>query len=248
MFGREDVDRVAPDSEGPAREFHVGAPVLHTDDLPDQIALGLPIARTQDEAHLGVALGRADAVNRRDRRHDDGVAPLENRLRCRKPHLFDVFVHRSILLDEEIPRRHVGFRLIEVVVGNEVFDGVLREEVAHLGIGLSGERLVGRKDDCRHPFARNHIRHRVGLSRSRHPEERLVHEPVLHAPAERLNRLGLVACRGKGFMKDEGRIRIGDDLQGKSLTKKTDGNRLILRKAPGAEKLKVKTRILKYQQ
>ena len=120
------------------------------------------------------------------------------------PHLFDMFIDGRILLDEEVPRRHVGFRLIEVVVGNKVFDGVLREEVAHLGIGLRGKRFVGCKNNCRNALPRDHICHRVGLSRTRHAEKGLVHEPVLHPLAERLNRLRLVARRGKGFMKDEG--------------------------------------------
>ena len=104
------------------------------------------LLQVQDHA---VVFGRvADAVDRRYCRHDHAVRPLEDGLGRRQPHLLDVLVDRRILLDVEIARRNVGFRLVVVVVGDEVLDRVVREEFAELGVELRGERLVGRDHDA----------------------------------------------------------------------------------------------------
>jgi predicted nucleic acid-binding OB-fold protein len=64
-----------------------------------------------------VIFGRiADTVDRRHRRHDHHVAPLQQALGGRQPHLLDVLVDRRVLLDEQVALRHVGFGLVVVVV------------------------------------------------------------------------------------------------------------------------------------
>ena len=135
----------------------------------------------------------ADAVDARDGRDDDRVAALEQRLGRREPHLLDVLVDARVLLDVEVARRDVGLGLVVVVVGDEVLDRVLGEELAQLGVELRGERLVRREDERRPAEARDHVRHRVGLARAGHAEQRLEGEPVAHAFGELVDRLGLVA-------------------------------------------------------
>ena len=212
MFCGEDVDRVAANAECAAHEVRVGAAVLHLDELRDEPALVLPVALAKDEPHLGVALGLADAVDRRDGGDDDRVAALENGLGGGKTHLLDVLVDGRVLLDEEVACGDVGLGLVEVVVGDEVLDGVLREEVAHFSVGLRGERLVGRHDEGGDAEPRDDVRHRVGLARTRHAEQRLEHDAVLKPLGERLDGRGLIARRRKGLVKDEGRVGISDDL------------------------------------
>ena len=170
VFGREDVDRVAPHAEGSAHELGVGAAVLHANELRDELPLRAGVSAPENAAHFRVAFGRADAVDGGNRRHDDRVAALENRLCRRETHLLDVLVHRRVLFDEEVARGHVGLGLIEVVVGDEVLDGVLREELAHFRIGLRGERLVRREDDGGHARSGDDVGHRIGLPRPRHAE------------------------------------------------------------------------------
>ena len=74
-------------------------------------------------------------------------------------------VHRGIFFNEKVARWNVGLRLIEVVVGNEILHCVFGKEIAHLGIGLRGQRLIGRKDDGRHPLTSNDVGHREGFAR-----------------------------------------------------------------------------------
>ena len=106
---------------------------------------------------LGVHLGRTEAVDRRDRRDDDHVAAGEQRARGRVAQPVDLVVDRAVLLDVRVGRREVRLGLVVVVVGDEVLDPVLREQLAELGRELRGEGLVRRQ----------HQRRPVAPSRSR---------------------------------------------------------------------------------
>ena len=61
----------------------------------------------------------------------------------------DVLVSGRVLLDVEVGLRDVRLRLVVVVVGDEVFDGVRGEELAELVAELGGERLVVRDHERR---------------------------------------------------------------------------------------------------
>jgi hypothetical protein len=80
-------------------------------------------------------------------RHDEHVPPLEERLGSGEPELVDLLVARGLLLDVRVALGNVGLGLVVVVVGDEVLDGVCREEGAELLVELRGERLVVRKDE-----------------------------------------------------------------------------------------------------
>ena len=112
-----------------------------------------------------------------------------------------MLVDARILLDVEVLRRHVGFGLIVIVVGHEVLDRVVGEELAHLGIELRGERLVGCHDEGRAAEPGDDMGHGVGLARAGDPEERLEGEAIAHAGDELFDRLRLVASRGKQFVQ-----------------------------------------------
>src|SRR4028118_2293387 len=91
-----------------------------------------------------VLLGSSEAVERRDARHHDRVAPGEQAARGRVPEPVDVLVDLGVLLDKGVRTRDVRLRLVVVVVGDEVLYGVVREEVGELAGELGRERLVVR--------------------------------------------------------------------------------------------------------
>jgi hypothetical protein len=75
---REDVEHVAADPEGPAREIVVVAIVVDPDELPDQVVTVERRARLQEDRLARVLLRRADAVDAADRcDHDDIAARQE---------------------------------------------------------------------------------------------------------------------------------------------------------------------------
>ena len=151
VLGREHVDHVAAHAEGAAAEIELASRVLHRHETREDIALRHLLALPQVQDHAVVFRRIADTVDARHGRHDDHVAPLEQRLRRRQAHLFDVVVDGRVLLDVKIARRYVRFRLVIVVIRNEVFDRIVREELAKLGVELRGERLVRREHERRPP-------------------------------------------------------------------------------------------------
>src|SRR5690348_3310334 len=211
VFGGEDVEHVTAHAERAAPEIELGALVLHLGEALDRVTLRQAIALAQMQDHA-VVFGRvADTVNCGDGAHDDAVGPLEDRFRGRQPHLLDMLVDRAVLLYVEVARRDIRLGLIVVVVRDEILDGVVREELAELGIELRGERLVRREHECGPAASRDHVRHRVRLARSRHAEERLERQAVVQAFGELFYRVRLVAGRIERLVQLVGAVRILDD-------------------------------------
>ena len=77
--------------------------------------------------------------------------------------------------------RHIGLRLVVVVIGHKVLHRISGEELPHLGVQLSRQGLVGRQNQCRAAEPRDDIGHGEGLARTRHPEQCLKREPVFDA-------------------------------------------------------------------
>ena len=192
-IGRVHVDDLAAHAVGAALQLDVVARVLDLGQPPQNTALVDLVADHQVQQHLEVGIRVAEAVDRRHRSDDHRVTALHQRLGRRQPHLLDVLVDRRILLDEGIRGRHVGFRLVIIVVGDEVLHRVAREEFLHLAVELSRQRLVVRHDDRRALQPLDQAGYREGLARAGDPEQRLVHEPVADALHQRIDRLRLVA-------------------------------------------------------
>ncbi|KAF1858232.1 hypothetical protein Lal_00014732 [Lupinus albus] len=211
VLGREDVDRVAAHAERAAREVHFVARVLHLDQARDDVALCHLVARAQREDHLVVLARITDTVDGRHGRDDDDVAPFHQRLRARQAHLLDVLVDRRVLFDEQVALRHVRFRLVVIVVRDKILDGILREEFAELRIQLGREGLVRGEHDGGTARAGDHVGHRVRLAGTGHAEQRLVHQAVLDAFHQALDRRGLVARGREGLVQLERGVRERDD-------------------------------------
>ena len=198
--GREDLDRVAAHAERAADEVHVAALVLLGDEIGEQRALVEPVADLHLEGHGGVGLDRADTVDAGHRGDDDDVVALQQRARRRVAHAVDLLVDRGFLLDKGVGARDVGLRLVVVVVGDEILDRVVREELLELGIELRGERLVGREDQRRALRLLDHLGHGEGLAGAGDAEQHLGAVVLADAGDEIADGGRLVA----------GRLEIGD--------------------------------------
>ncbi len=199
LVGGEHLDRVAADAELVAREPEVVALVLQLDEPAEDRSLVVLLALVEHEQLLGVVLGRTEAVDRRHRRHDDHVAAGQQRARGRVAQPVDLVVDRRVLLDVGVGRRDVRLGLVVVVVGDEVLDPVLREQLPELGGELRGQRLVGRQHERRPVRLRDHVGDRERLARAGDAEQRL--EPVAplrrRRPATRSPRAGRPRARGR---------------------------------------------------
>ena len=170
---RLDLDEVALHPKAAAPEDGVVAHVLALDELAQHLVAVVRLPHLEHQHALAPLLGRAEAVDARDRGDDDDVAPREERRRRRQPKARDVVVPRRVLLDVEVGLRDVRLGLEVVVVRDEVLDGVVREELAELVAELGREGLVVRDDERGALELLDRPRHRGRLARPGRAEDRL---------------------------------------------------------------------------
>ena len=72
-----------------------------------------------------------------------------SRARVAMAHPVDLLVDRAFLLDEGVGARHIGFRLVIIVIGHEIFHGVVREKVLELAVKLRRQVLFGARIEGR---------------------------------------------------------------------------------------------------
>ena len=126
LVGGHDLDHVAPHAEGAALQLVVVAVVAGLHEAREQVPPVEGVALPDEEQHPVVGLGRAEAVDAGDGRHDQDVAALEEAPGRGEAQPVDLLVDRGLLLDVGVRLRHVGLGLVVVVVGDEVLDGVAR--------------------------------------------------------------------------------------------------------------------------
>ena len=195
LGGGLELQRVAADTEAGPGERGVVALVLEVDQVAQHGVAPVLAAGPQLEHGRAVVDRGAEAVDARDRGHDDDVATLEQGVRRGVAEPVDLVVARRVLLDVGVAPGQVRLGLVVVEVADEVLDGVLGEELAELGVELGGERLVVGQDQRRLVVIGDRPGERGGLARARRPEQRLVADAVGQTRAEPLDGGRLVAGR-----------------------------------------------------
>ena len=201
-----DLQRVAAHAEARAGEVVVVALVLHLDEAARQLLPVQPRAPRDALDEREVLGGRAQAVDARDGGDDEHVPPRHQRAGRRVAELVYLVVDVRLLLDIRVGRGDVRLRLVVVVVGDEVLDGVLGEEVAELLGQLGCERLVGRDDERGLLDGLDGLGHGVRLAGAGDAEEGLVAHAAAYAVGEPVDGLRLVAAR----------LEVGDDAKRRS--------------------------------
>ena len=114
------------------------------------------------------------------------------------PQSVDVVVSGRVLLDVEVGLRDVRLGLVVVVVGDEVLDRVVGEELAELVAELRRQRLVVGDHERRLLHLLDRPRHRRRLAGAGCAEERLEPVSAVEAGGELLDRERLVGGRAVG--------------------------------------------------
>ena len=142
LVHREDLEGVTTHPKGAAGAREVIPHVLHFNQFVQQVVASPLLPDSQLEHRVNVFLRRAEAVDGRDRRNHDDVAPGQQGVGGRIAKPLDFLVEAGILLDEGVGLWYVGLGLVVVVVADEVLDRIGREELPQLGRILGGQRLV----------------------------------------------------------------------------------------------------------
>ena len=190
-----DLHRVAADAEHVALEGDVVAVIADLHELAQQLVARVLPPLPQGDDHVRVVDGVAQSVDARDGRDDDHVAPLEERRRGAVAQALNLGVDGGVLFNKGIRVGDVRLGLVVVVVGDEVFDGVIRKKRAELLAQLRRERLVVRQHERRPLDLLDDLGHGIGLAAAGHAQQHLLTQAVLQPLGQRLDRLRLVAAR-----------------------------------------------------
>src|SRR5437660_7754255 len=107
----------------------------------------------------------------------------------------DLVVDRRVLLDVRVARWQVRLGLVVVVIGDEIFDPVLRKQLPELVGQLGGQRLVRSDDQRRLLDLLDRPRDGGALPGTGDAEQRLETVAAVDALGERGDRVGLVSSR-----------------------------------------------------
>ena len=212
LVGWPDLQDVTAQAESAAGQI-VGRPlVLHLGQLPKIVLERLALATLEEEEHAVIERRLTDAVDAGDGGNDDDVASFEKRLCCRQPELVDLLVLGHLLLDVEIVLRDVRLGLVVVVVGDEILDLVLREEIFELLVELRRQGLVVAEDEGRPVDRLDRLGDGEGLSRAGDAEEDLMPFAGTGSGDQLLDGSDLIALRREGrdeleLIHDDGTLR-----------------------------------------
>ncbi len=195
QVGRENFDGITACAKRTADEVLIIAAIVEGDEVRQQLIARQLFADTHGERHSRIGFDRADTVDARNGRDDDHVVAFEQSARCGVAHAVDLFVDRCFFFDVGVRARHVGFGLIIVVIRDEIFDRVIREEALELTVELRCQRLVRGEYQCGPLRRLNDVRHREGLAGTCHAEQNLVVLVLADAFDKLGDRLRLVAPR-----------------------------------------------------
>ena len=193
----KDLQRVSPHPESAAVKIHVVPGVLDVHQLRDHFVAVLLLSGTERDHHVLVIHRAAETVDAGDAGHHDDIVPLQKRAGGGIPQLVDLVVDGGILLDIGIRLRHIGLRLVIIIIGDKVFHRILREEFLHLAVQLGRQRLVVGNDQRRFLEPLDHIRHCKGLAGPGHTHQCLELVAFPEPFHQFFDRLGLVPCRCK---------------------------------------------------
>ena len=177
--------------------------VLNRDQVREQDVPSPLLPHLHRHHELAVLDRVAQAVDRADGCDDHDVFPLQQARSRPQAQGLDVLVDGRVLLDVGVRRGDVCLRLVVVVVRDEVFHRVSREERLELAVELSRQCLVVREDQSGARVARDHARHGDRLAGAGDPEEGLIAGTALETARQLLDRRRLISRRLEGHFQLE---------------------------------------------
>ena len=166
-----------------------------SDQIRNQASLIAFLSGAEITRHCAVDFGGSYAVDAGDGGYDDDIVALEQRSSGGVAHAVDLFVYHRLLFDVGIRPRDIGFRLVIIVIADEILDCVFGKKSFEFPEKLRGERLVGGQLNRRTLSRFNNLGHRKGLAGACCPEQNLTLITVLQASDKFIDRCRLVPGR-----------------------------------------------------
>ena len=201
-FG-DHLHSVPPNAEIPPFKRYVVALILNVHQTAQQLFRRHFHPRTQGN-HLPLILaGVAHGINAGNGGDNNHVVPLLQGGGGAVAQTVDFQIDGSVLFDVGIGRRNIGFRLVIIVIGNEIFHRAVREKGLELAAQLGGQRFVvgDHQGGPLHLF--DDGRHGKGFARTRHPQQHLGGHALLHPSRQGFDGLGLIPPGGIGRFQNK---------------------------------------------
>ena len=141
FVGGIDLDDISAHAKRAAAQIFA-ALVLNIDEAAEQRFARSLLPLFDHHQHSVIRFRRADAVNAGNRGDNDNVATFEERARRAHPQFIELVIDGRFFVDVQIGGRHIRFRLVKIVVADEIFDGVVREKAFELVVELRGKRFI----------------------------------------------------------------------------------------------------------
>ena len=184
-----DIHGVSPDAEAAARQFRIVADILRLHEPLEECVHPQVVAPRDGETVAGEVLRVSQTIQATN--HISSAAQQSRD--CMEAQAVNLLIDGDILLDIRIGGRDIRLGLVVVVIGDEIPDGVMREESLHLGIELCGERLVVRENKRGPVETGDDIGDGERLARACDPHQRLCGYALPDPLNQSVNRLRLVA-------------------------------------------------------
>ena len=107
--------------------------------------------------------------------------------------LIYLVINGAVLFDINVLTRHIGFRLIIVIVGHEIFHGIVRKKLLELRAKLSGKYLIMGKHERWTVYPSNNVCHSKGLAGTSNAHKGLLSHAAFDTLYQSVHRLRLVA-------------------------------------------------------
>ena len=113
---REYLNCITSHAEGTAMEVHIISRILDIHQRTDDIFPTLLHTRSDGHHHTQIVLRAAQAIDTGHRRHYNNVPTFHQRSSSRKAQFINLFVNRRVFCNISISLRHIGLRLVIIVV------------------------------------------------------------------------------------------------------------------------------------
>ncbi len=194
VVGGPDFNDVAANAEGAALEVGVVAFIEDFDEFLGNLLAADALAFFQHEEHAVVGFRGTEAVDATDAGDDDAIAALEEGAGGGETEFVEFVVDGGFFFDVGVGVGDVGLGLVVVVIADEVFDGVVGEELLEFLVELGGEDLVMGEDEGGAAGEFDDLGHCEGLAGAGDAEQDLVGVAVVNAADEGFNGGALVAA------------------------------------------------------
>ena len=190
---RKYLHHISPDTKLVSHEIYIVSLILDTHKVSNKSVTGFLHTTTNRHHHGLILLRVTKGVDTRNAGDDNNVTAFGDSGGSGMSELIYLVINGAVLFDINVLARHIGFRLIIVIVGHEIFHGIVRKKLLELRTKLSGKYLIMGKHERWTVYPSNNVCHSKGLAGTSNAHKGLLSHAAFDTLYQSVHRLRLVA-------------------------------------------------------